>query len=271
VLWALAIGTRLTLVVPIGTMTALLIAGGISFHRSSLAKAARRGRILLPIVLGLAVLGWYNLARFGSITETGLSYALSSIDMQKHKAGLFGPGYVIPNLYNYLLKLPRPAEGYPFVRMDRASGDEFFSPLPVPDLYYPQPVVGLLAISPFILFALLPVASLIGRRKQRRDTESSVAWVESADLNHLMLILYGAFVGAFAVVLMYFWVAARFLGDFLPALTVLAAIGFWQASEWAAGDPLRRRVIAVLALTLAGCSVVMSTLLALSTNATLIK
>jgi hypothetical protein len=252
-------------------MTGLLVAGGIRFHRSSLAQAARRGWILLPIVLGLIALGWYNWARFGSPTETGYSYQLASVDIQKYHGRLADPAFIIPNLYNYVVHPLGVTSKFPFVQMRRAAGELFFSPLPVPDLYHPQPVVGLLAISPFILFALLPVASLIGRRKQRRDTESSVAWVESADLNHLMLILYGAFVGAFAVVLMYFWVAARFLGDFLPALTVLAAIGFWQASEWAAGDPLRRRVIAVLALTLAGCSVVMSTLLALSTNATLIK
>lgn len=65
---------------------------------------------LLPIVLGLVLIGAYNLLRFGSVADNGLDYHLMGeifrADYQKY--GAFHPYYLPTNLYYQYIAYPFP-------------------------------------------------------------------------------------------------------------------------------------------------------------------
>ena len=119
--WSLALGSRLALV---GSIAVLAIATGISLL--SLERGKRQWRttvinvvpFVLPIALGVGLLGFYNYVRFGSFLETGLRYQLSVINLnQLIKYGqLFKLICLPPNLIYYLVAPVRLRTIFPFVR-----------------------------------------------------------------------------------------------------------------------------------------------------------
>ena len=56
----------------------------------------------------------------------------------------------------------------------------------------------------------------------------------------------------------------RYVEDFMPALTLLSIIGFWQGYQLLSQDPKRGKTYATLGVILAGVSILAGTLLALS-------
>ena len=68
----------------------------------------------LPLVFGMAILGWYNWQHFNSVFETGYSYQLAGPYLQKYSHVLFSPLYLLPNLYNYLLMPAQNQYDFPF-------------------------------------------------------------------------------------------------------------------------------------------------------------
>jgi hypothetical protein len=101
ILWACAIGTRLILAVPIGFM--VLMAGwwNLSVNHRSFKKIADLMPVCLPLAIGLVCLGWYNWARFGSVTESGFYYAMTTIpNFQQHSSELIKPIFIPQNIYN---------------------------------------------------------------------------------------------------------------------------------------------------------------------------
>jgi hypothetical protein len=63
----------------------------------------------------------------------------------------------------------------------------------------------------------------------------------------------------------FFWAGMRYLGDFLPLLTILSAIGFWQGYRLAAHKSLINTLYILAGIILASISIIMGTLLAIST------
>jgi hypothetical protein len=93
-LWALAIGTRLTMVLPIAFLMFMIAYQIWKNTRPSLSTFTKEMISLsLPLLLCCICLGWYNWARFGSVTETGFSYALAGVNLQKYHSELFSPIY----------------------------------------------------------------------------------------------------------------------------------------------------------------------------------
>jgi hypothetical protein len=113
--WALAIGTRFTLIVPIGMLTLIVVFGLLRSDSNPVNKTVKLISLGVPLVAGLACLGWYNWARFGSVTETGYYYQLAAPDLQKYYSILFHPAYVVQNLYNYFLHPFQISSQFPFV------------------------------------------------------------------------------------------------------------------------------------------------------------
>ena len=56
----------------------------------------------------------------------------------------------------------------------------------------------------------------------------------------------------------------RYLVDFLPALVLLSAIGFWQGFRYFSSRPVCRAVYLILAITLIAVPIMVSILLAFS-------
>ena len=260
-LWALAIGTRLVMIVPIGFMS-LMIAYRI-WRTSSISRmnfAVKLISLSLPMALCLVFLGWYNLARFGSVTETGFSYALAGVNLQQHHNDLFSPVYIVQNLYSYILKPPVGTSQFPFLHPENALLP-FYS---LPDAYGTNPVTGLLFIAPFTLFAILPTVTLL-IRTSRNALFKSIGKDNSNDLlDWIIISLLGAFSLAFFLLLIFFWAAMRYLGDFMPAISMISVFGFWQGYQLLGQRLINRRIYSIIGIIFAIAGIVISILLSIS-------
>jgi hypothetical protein len=264
-LWALAIGTRLVMALPIGFLI-LMIAYRIwkTTHPSPLSFALKLISLSLPPMLCLVCLGWYNWVRFGSVTETGFSYALAGVNLQKYQNDLFSPVYVIQNFYNYAFKPPTSIGHFPFLLPEQGIKTELFRFYALPEIYETSPVTGLLFIAPFTVFVIVPIITLL--MKAKRNTSSK--WLERDNVNDLLdwivTSLLGAYAFAFCFLLIFFWAAMRYLGDFMPALTIASLLGFWQGHKLLAQRPIHQRIYSSLGVILAITSLVMNILLSIS-------
>ena len=166
--WTLAIGSRLTQILPIGFLTLVMAFFTIRRHRQTKewSKAILEMELLGgPLVLGIAVLARYNWARFHSVFETGLSYQLAGSDLQRYSHVLFSPLYILPNLYGYLIMAPRINRNFPFLESVPGIGPSIFSFITVPDIYYNNVLTGILFSTPFVLFAGVCVISFVAKEK----------------------------------------------------------------------------------------------------------
>ena len=153
IFWALAIGSRQILAVPIGFMTLLLIYWAFKTNLWSFKKSALTLIPLgLPLILGFVCLGWYNWARFGSVTETGLYYQLAGWNIRDHYDELFSPTYIFQNIQNYLFNPIEFTSTFPFVFMTRGSEIPVLPFYTVPEIYNAQPVSGLLCTFPLDVY-----------------------------------------------------------------------------------------------------------------------
>jgi len=268
VLWALAIGSRQIVAVPIGFMCLSLAFWLYKTNDGSFKKIAQILVPLgLPLVLGFACLSWYNWARFDSITETGLYYQLAGLNIRDHYSELFSPFYVFQNLQNYLINPIDITSKFPFFFMLNGQVAPFFPFYSVPQLYSAKPIIGLLYTFPFALFAAIPFLTLIFRRKSDRTLDI----IDQTGLNFIIGSLSGSSLIAFSLLMMFFWAGMRYAGDFMPSLMSLGVIGFWHGYKSLTHKPFIRKSYAIFGAALAGASIILSILLALSTNDGLVK
>jgi len=264
-LWMAAVGSRITLVLPVFLMTLLATLWIFRTYRrerrlaGSVSALAALG---LPLVLGLASLGWYNWARFGSVWDTGYSYALAAQDLQKHRQDLFSMAYALPNLYNYLFIPPKLKNLFPFLSSAYGNKGLALPYLPLPEIYYSQEITGLLFSAPFSLFAIIPLIRLPDGSK--RQPMGSMGAADPFLFKWLTAGLLGSFLCEFALLLVYFWAATRFFADFMPSLLLLSLMGFWQGYRAYAARPAGRAFYLLTGLGLIGASIIVSNLLALS-------
>ncbi len=242
--WALAIGTRLTVALPIGFIVFMVVVWIWKTPQSSVSLVLKLTSLGLPLILGFIGLGWYNWARFDSVTETGLSYQLSGANMQS--SSLFSPIYIIRNLHNYLFQPPSTRWQFPFLYPKEVS-----------------PVIGLLFIAPFTLFALLPVITLLRKvarnifsKQKVKDSYSFLDWITTN--------LFFTFLLAFCMILIYFWSAMRFLGDFMPALTTLSMLGFWQGYQLLAQRSVYQKVYSIFGAMFASAGAIVNILISIA-------
>jgi hypothetical protein len=207
--WAAAIGCRANLAVQIAAALACLLV--VFFKQSSMRIGLVSGGI--AFTLGMALLGWYNLARFNSVLETGYSYQLTGPAVVSQVDGeLYAASYLAPNLYNTFLRPPQFDNEFPFIHSPWVTEAmwPFFIRIPS-QYYYSEPVSGLLFICPFLFF--LPAVFL------KRSQPPEVMGLMIVSLASILVSL--AFITTFM----------RYLLDFTPLLILLAAIGFWLINE----------------------------------------
>ncbi len=264
-LWALAIGSRHLLIVPIFLLciiTTLWIARtGAGF----VTKAIKISSLGLPLLLGGAALGWYNWARFGSIAETGFSYQLAGVNLQEHTAEMFSGVDIIQNLYVYLFNAPAFTSMFPFVSMHPVSEKITLPFYAGPKFYYTEPMTGLIYLFPFAVFALIPLARLLLDLFKPNSKIHSLESREDRLMTWLSLDLIFACFAAFWLIMLFFWSGMRYLGDFLPFLIVLSVIGFWQGYRFSEEKSSTNTFYIFSGILLACISIIMATLLAIST------
>lgn len=105
ILVAAAGATRLTL---FGITVFFLMEIFRNFKKENLARNV--GLLMIPIMLSLAILGLYNLRRFGSVFDTGYTRNVSVLDKDyyNYKIGWFSPAHIPANLYSFLVMPPEP-------------------------------------------------------------------------------------------------------------------------------------------------------------------
>lgn len=263
--WALAIGSRHILAAPIGFMVLMTTLWIIRFNTRATSNIVNILSLGLPLALGAVGLGWYNWARFGSITETGFFYALAGVDIQEHYSELFSGSYIIQNLYNYILNPPGFQENFPFVSMIKGSNGLILPFYAGPDFYYAQPMTGLFYIFPFAVFAFMALTVFFSRMSSVNHEEALLVGRENRFLSWLILNLSGSLLIAFLLLMFFFWAGMRYAGDFLPLLTILSALGFWQGYPLKRVQPWVDNSYVLSGFFLAIVSIVISVLLSIST------
>ena len=267
--WALAIGSRLTQILPIGFVTLVIAYLTIRTYRQTKEwlKAIFAMELLGgPVVLGIAVLARYNWARFHSVFETGLSYQLAgSADLQRYSHFLFSPLYILPNLYGYLAMPPQLNGTFPFLESVPGTGASIFSFIVLPNIYYNNILTGLIFTTPFVLFAGIGMASFV--LKKIIPMSPAGQGDDRFLFKGLMTSLLGSFVFGFAPLVSFFWVAAHYQTDYVPSLIVLSIIGFWQGYSFLISKPTVRKLYVAAGFILMVTSIIISILLVLSAHA----
>ncbi len=264
-LWAAAVGSRITQVVPIAFMVFLTLATTLIRHRraGSTAGAVAPGlALLLTLAGGLMLLGWYDWARFGSVFETGVKYQLAGIPLQEYGSRIYSASYLAQNLYNYWLNLPALKHPFPYFNPVVGSTTSVLPWLHLSRIYQTQEVTGLLYTAPWLLLAVLPVAGLFWPRLLPPSTRP-----EDQSLRWLILALAGSFLFGAAFFLVFFWAAERYMLDFIPALMLLSFIGLWQLDELLRSKPRLRFLIRAILAVLMLASILLSLLLSMTFNA----
>ena len=234
--WALAVGSRAVLLVPTLALIAIIlvrIARGSDRSRTSILA-----KLVIPLAIGAAVLGWYNFDRFGNPFETGFRYQLTGRDVTWN--GVFDPRYLVPNTYNYLLRSFRTLSVFPFLKPIWGVEEVPYlsANLPAgwgtPQMYTPQPVSGILVSTPAHLFAFyLAWWVLCGGAPSGDPADTSPRRIHRTRFAPALRISMGALlIAAFCAFLpagLYHWSANRFLMDFMPLVAILSVVGAWVA------------------------------------------
>ncbi len=169
---------------------------------------------LVPLSATGAAMAAYNLARFGDPLQFGNAYQLTGIPFSWAKS--FDPRFLGYDFRLLFLMPPRWHAGFPFV------WEPALPPLP-PGHLPVEFFFGAFATLPVLLAALLPLA---WRARPPRDRAGrSLTGIAAA-----LALLVVAAAGPLCV---YAATSSRYLLDFIPALTLLAALGWlgaWRGS-----------------------------------------
>jgi hypothetical protein len=262
--WFCAIGSRMTQVIPVGFMVMMILIWflrerrGAPLHFNPSAAIVFLG---IPLLAGALWLGWYNWARFDSVFESGITYQLAGVDLQKYQQELFSYRYIANNFFNYFLIKPSVDKKFPFLGPVKGVDESIIKFVDIPDIYFSQETAGLLYIAPFILFSLVPIISTF---KNFRKGTNSTEQKDASRFNWVVISLFGSFFTSLLFFLSFFWAGVRYLADFMPALVMLSVFGFWQSYRYAGKSLLLRFAVATLGLALIGITIVNSNLIALS-------
>ena len=260
VFWALAIGTRPDLAPAVGVMVLAVSVWALKIDGWSLNTIRRLLYMYSPLLLGCALVGWYNWARFGSVLETGYFYQMAGVNLHKHWNERFSFSYVIPNFYNYVLNPVLITSKFPFFQIQNGNSEAISGFGAIPDFYHAQMLTGIIWNAPFVVFALAALRRVVtGMLISRRDPPSVKSEGEHL-LSWIELTLTLSCLITFAVVLCYFWAAMRFLENLLPSLIVLSVLGFWHGYERLSEKGIWSRLYCCLGIALVSASVAISTL-----------
>jgi hypothetical protein len=236
--WALAIGSRLTLAVPIGVLVLFFAIAMLRGHLSLKAIAIRLFCLLGPLFVGVALLGAFNFARFGSVWESGFRYQLGALDYTQSSNATYQLSYIPFNLYNYLLRPFSFQSTFPFLIPGGDNPTAYPFPLARPPIYYVEPTVGVFLVAP-ILLCIFGLCLSFRQEFHRRLTE--MANPSMPTFRFIWIALAAAAIGAFLPLIAYWYCTERFILDFLPLGLLCAACGAWtildrqkSISRWAA-------------------------------------
>ena len=208
----LAIGSRTPLAPGVGLLSLVLLIWAYREHRSRMIPILLA--FALPLVIGAVAYASYNYVRFGSFTEFGFKYQLTSYNLYNDLDQTLSLAYAPPNLYKTLFNPLEQRNTFPYIFPTRWAGPEWLTNYrPGFYLTLSESITGIFISSPFLLLALLSLY------KPRHDLQ----WV-------LLALTLGA-LGIFIILQTYFFIAMRYLLDVIPVLALLAILGFWHGFD----------------------------------------
>lgn len=227
--FALAMGSRMPLVLSVGWVTLMVVWRSWSVFRREPAIMFRQvGAFLFPILFGGSLLLWYNVARFGNLLETGLSYQLGIPEYPPERSWLFSWKYIVPNSYQYFLRQPLFQAVFPFVRFPfiKESSWPWFIRLPDHYLYH-EPQGGLLLVFPLLL--VIPVGLVYimvewaGCWRRSGFWQACRSWGLQSE-RWIVVLLLGAGLLQVSLILFYFFSAIRFQLEYVPVFSLAAVL-----------------------------------------------
>jgi hypothetical protein len=276
-LWSLAFGSRMLLVGAIGILT---LATAISLYSTKNGKRQiyegmkKSVMLIMPLVLGVALIGFYNYVRYGNFLETGFRYMMSRNDLPRMlESGLvFNPIYLLPNLF-YLLIAPLQFRAmFPIIRplwRELSAVSMFLARFNIPDEYHIEDITGILVAMPTIFFVGFLVWEMLCNWRLRNIDEKRVPEDKQTQSRNpgfrrtIWVILFAAILAATPIFL-FFWVATRYFLDAVPLFAILAAVGAWLLYEATRGFPLKGPLAVIFILTTVFLGMLISFLLAIS-------
>lgn len=238
-----SIGSRTTILPGIALISILIFIWALQTQRQRMISILLA--FALPIAIGGAAYAWYNYARFGSITEFGYSYQLTSYNLYEKIDETFAIEYIPPNLYKTLFNPLERREAFPYIFPTRWAGPDWLTNYkPKFYLTFTENITGLFISSPFALLALLAFI------RPRRNLKWIIASVSLA------------FLAIFITLQAFFFVAMRYMLDAIPSLTLLTIIGFWHGFEIFKNN----KIFIAIAIILLGYTLAISLLISFSGN-----
>lgn len=240
-LFALAIGCRTIIALPVGFLSILILLWVFKTHQEK--PLSFISAFAMPLVIGATAYAWYNFARFGTMTEFGFNYALTGFNITAHSKDLFSLAYIPPNLFKTFLNPLEWKDSFPFIKPVLWGGPSTWLVDYNPGVYYylAEGITGFLISSPFLIFAFL--------RKQK-------------DLFWISISLTGSAFLLFFITQIFFYTTMRYLLDLIPVFTLLAIIGAWSGFN----SLKNKKLFTILAVTLWAYTIVIGILLPLSSN-----
>ena len=246
--FALAIGSRTPLAPGIGLIAIVVLIWAFQTQRPRMVSLL--AAFALPLAIAGLMYASYNYARFGSWTEFGFRYQLTSYNLYNDLDQTLSIAYAPPNIYKTLLNPLERREAFPYIFPTRWSGPEWLTNYhPGFYLTFSESITGIFVSSPFFLFALL---SLFKKREDLR-------WA-------LLALAFGA-LGFFIILQTYFFIAMRYLLDMIPTLTLLTIIGFWHGLDVFKN----KKIYTFIAILFLSYTLVLSLLISYSGNLELFK
>lgn len=266
-LLALAVGARPSLLLPSAALT-LLVAYRLARQGGpSGALSVKLLCLLLPLLLGGALMGWYNYDRFGDVLETGYRYQLTR--REGSWQNVFDLRYLLPNLYNYLLNSYRTLPVFPYVKPKLGVESVPYIGVVYPHMYRPEIITGMALVAPAHVFAVFlawwvvcagaafkPRSVCAAPSDEGVEAHSRLRWLAGA-------LLVTAILGALPIGA-YYWAANRFMLDFMPVLAIASCLGAWAAIDRYRAGSLERVAFPALVLVLLVVSIMMALLLGIS-------
>lgn len=247
-----AIGSRTTLLIPIGFLAIIMLVWAVKSFPAQAIKFIIA--FALPLIIGGASYAWYNHARFDSFTEFGLGFQLTQTNIHETLGETFSVAYIPPNLFKLLLNPFESKETFPFIKATRWGGPAWYETYnPKIYDYYAEEITGILVGSPFLIFLIFA-----GIHKQKM-----INWI-TASLAVSSLLL-------FLTLLIFFYLTMRYLLDLLPALSLLACIGFWQGLQLFESRQSSRYFYTITSIALWAYTIFISFIICYSSNIHRIK
>ena len=239
-----ALGSRTTLLIPIGFISLIVLIWAVQSHRAKVLWFVIA--LALPLLLGGFSYAWYNYARFGSITNFGYAYQLTGFNIHDTINQTFSPAYIPPNLYKTLFNPFELKDTFPFIKPTLWSPPNWFHNSERGIYYYfAESITGLLVSTPFLILAAL--------RKKKE-----LFWISTSLTGSTLLI--------FLTTQIFFYTTMRYLLDLVPALSLLALIGFWSRLDLLKTKPVEKFSFTILGFSLWAYTIAVSILLIFSSN-----